>query len=507
MTKQKVIAHQVLPRHGEKREHLRQKGQFWTPSWIAEAMVKYALADGAQSLFDPAVGGGAFFKAAHEIGADVALRGVELYEDSLEAARSSGLTRADLFRVRTGDFLQMPLEQCPAIVGNPPYLRHHRIPKKKKEFLRAAFFQLSGVKLDGRAGLHVYFLIHALRLLNKNGRLAFILPADVCEGVFSTALFGWITRNYCLDAVVTFDAAATPFPGVDTNPVILLVRNALPVKTFKWCRCRLWGGVGLSRWIGTGLRRGKRNGLDVVERGITEGLRTGLSRAPLPTQEGYPLSRFARTMRGIATGENAFFFLTRDQMSDAELPQKYFIRAVGRTRDVLDGALTKKHLEHLDAAGRPTFLLSLSGQPASDFPKSVKNYLAKGQRLGLPDRALLQQRQPWYRMEVRAAPPILFAYLGRRNTRFIRNLAGAVPLTGFLCVYPASKSSDFVDRLFSALNDERTLANLGYVGKSYGGGAIKVEPRALERLIVPSAVVRQYGLDMFLTPQQAELAV
>ncbi len=68
---------------------------------------------------------------------------------------------------------------------------------------------------------YVYFLLRALQMLTEGGRLAFIMPADTCEGIFSTALWKWITANYYLEAVITFDPDATPFPKVDTNPVHL----------------------------------------------------------------------------------------------------------------------------------------------------------------------------------------------------------------------------------------------------------------------------------------------
>src|SRR5207248_8578647 len=97
--------------------------------------------------------------------------------------------------------------------------------------------------------------------------------------------------------------------------------------------------------------------------------------------------------------------------------------------------------------------------------------------------------------EVRSAPPILFAYLGRRNARFIRNNAGVVPLTGFLCVYPRQENREFVDRLWKVLQHPATIANLSLVGKSYGSGAIKVEPRALENLPLPASTMSQAGLD------------
>ena len=49
---------------------------------------------------------------------------------------------------------------------------------------------------------------------------------------------------------------------------------------------------------------------------------------------------------------------------------------------------------------------------------------------------------------------------------------------------PAELSAD---RLWELLSDPRTLDGLARVGKSYGNGAVKVEPRALERLQLPAA--------------------
>lgn len=69
-----------------------------------------------------------------------------------------------------------------------------------------------------------------------------------------------------------------------------------------------------------------------------------------------------------------------------------------------------------------------------------------------------------------------------------------VPLTGFLCVYPLDSSPDQVRRLWQALNHPDTLQNLALVGKSYGGGALKVEPRQLGELEISNPVLAQMGL-------------
>lgn len=187
--------------------------------------------------------------------------------------------------------------------------------------------------------------------------------------------------------------------------------------------------------------------------------------------------------------------MTSERVKSLRLPTGMFLRAIGRTRDHTDGrCLTSGHLDALDRQGRPTYLLSLGRTPVDALPPAVRAYLREGEAKGLPERPLIAQRKPWYRMETRLPPPWLFAYLGRRSCRFIRNEAGAVPLTGFLCVYPHQATGMDHDAATKVLNDERTLANLGRVAKSYGGGALKVEPRNLGRLAIPRAVIDDHGL-------------
>ena len=130
----------------------------------------------------------------------------------------------------------------------------------------------------------------------------------------------------------------------------------------------------------------------------------------------------------------------------------------------------------------------------STFCPVLRDYLESGEELKLPSRALIKQRQPWYKMEQREIPPLLFAYLGRRKVRFIKNEAGVLPLTSFLCVYPFCTDKTYIENLWQVLNHPDTLKNLMLVGKSYGSGAIKVEPRSLDKLSIPRYLVEKFNL-------------
>ncbi len=503
--------HQKLPAAGPEREALRQKGQFWTPAWVAEAMVAYVVGGGASTVFDPAVGVGAFLRATKSISEaidrNLEFRGTEIDPDVLEQAKGAGLGPRALAGVQIRDFVRdPPCTALAAIAGNPPYIRHHRLSRELKRELRGLAVNLIGAPLDGRAGLHVYFLLRALRLLAADGRLAFVMPADTCEGVFAPVLWQWITREYRLEVVVTFVPEASPFPGVDTNPVILMIRRAKPQDSFLWVRCDKGDSWELRDWLLRGCQEPPGPSVSVQRRAISEGLATGLSRAPSEVGEtGAVLGDFASVMRGIATGANDFFLLRRSEAEALQIPDEFLVPAIGRTRDVPGDRADTATIAALEKAGRPTLLFCPDGRPLERFPPSVRAYLQEGERLGLPQRALISTRRPWYKMERRAVPPILFAYLGRRNARFIRNLAGVVPSTGFLCVYPRQEDPEFLRQLWEVLSQPQTVANLALVGKSYGSGAIKVEPRALERLPLPPCALDEVGLSAPPKSKQMQL--
>lgn len=491
-----------LPSSWEARELLREKGQFWTPDWIAEPMVEYVLAGRDALLFDPAVGTGAFFRAAKvvasEKGLTVSFAGMEIDASILSQALEHGLDHDDIASVEIGDFvLHPPQRKFQAIVANPPYIRHHRLESEKKAQLRLLAAQLIGRPLDGRAGLHVYFLIRALSLLEQNGRLAFILPADTCEGKFAPDLWAWITRNFALDAIIAFAPEATPFPNVDTNPLIFFIRNAPAQPHLLWVKCHRPATNALKRWVRSGLASMSEQDLLVAVRDLDEGLSTGLSREPFPHQSTkYVLGDFVKVMRGVATGANNFFFVTIEKARHLGIPSEYFVRAIGKTRDVLTDEITENTITRLERLGRPTLLLTLRGNDVEAFPDSVRQYLREGERLGIPNRPLIAQRNPWYKMETRVPPPFLFAYLGRRNSRFIRNTARVIPLTSFLCVYPKHNTEEHVEQIWKIISHPDTVANLSKIGKSYGDGAIKVEPRLLEKLPIPDHVVEQSGFPL-----------
>lgn len=481
------------------REELREKGQFWTPDWIAENMVRYVLTDNSDHIFDPAYGMGAFFVAAKKISnRKISFLGTDIDPELIKEIEKNGILESkDLKNLHTDNFVKIALgKKYKAIVANPPYLRHHRISQSDKLELKTIASKYLGKELDGRAGLHIYFLILCLLSLEKNGKMSFIVSSDICEGVFSNTLWKWIAKNYQIEAALTFNGNATPFPNIDTNPIILFIKNSPPKNTLSWARCIEKDPEEIKKWIESGFNEKIVDKKKIVSssRSLSEAIETGLSRLPQTEIHKFTLGDFAYTMRGIATGNNNFFLLNKATVREFNLPSDYLIPVISRTRDLTGDIIDEKTFQELEKKNRPSFLLYINNEKAEDLPPALQRYLAYGEQNNVHKTTLIATRNPWFKMERRDPPAILFSYLGRRNSRFLINKAEALPLNGFLCIYPKSTKKSDLSKLIELLNHKEVLKNLFLVGKSYGSDAVKVEPRALERLPIPEYLVRQVGL-------------
>jgi len=228
---------QKLPASGDDREALRVKGQFWTPPWLAKVMAGWVTQDRPEVLFDPAVGPGTFFAAAREAGFTGEFHGFELHTNAFADGWKLGLKHDDFHHVQIADFISTSLpEKFSAIVSNPPYIRHHRLTQDQKLELKQLAQNHLGFSLDGRVGLHIFFLLKCLTQLAPGGRLAFLLPADVCEGISSSIFWNRICQQYRLIAAMTFADQAAPFPTVDTNAMVFLFTKEKPTEDFLWLR-------------------------------------------------------------------------------------------------------------------------------------------------------------------------------------------------------------------------------------------------------------------------------
>lgn len=481
-------------------EAIRTMGQVWTPAWVADAMAIILRSKLTGEILDPAVGPGALIAACKRLSVnDLKVTAYEIDESVLSMNHSeTEFAKSDFLKTIIDNFLEDSNDdKFSAIIANPPYLRHHKIPAELKNRCKKITQNVLGINIDARAGLHIYFLIQALSRLEENGKLVFLVPADTFEGVFAEKLWTAIATRFRIDGVVTMSSEVSAFPGVDTNAVIISISKNEPGKEMIWAKWQGSKPEDFSKAVEIAFNNdfieAEKLGLVCAFVSIKEAITRGFTRSQTSERvEGVPFVKIARAVRGIATGDNDFFVFTKKRMQEFGLKEESFVRTIMRVRDLPPSGLTSKDLENLDDDNRPTYLLSIDANTVL-YPK-LQEYINRGELSGLNKKALVSARKFWYFMEKREPVPILFAYLGRRNIRFTRVDVAIQPLTGFLCVYPQDNVT--AEALVTALNHPSTINELSKVGKSYGDGAIKVEPGGLRKLIVPWEAIVAAGITL-----------
>ena len=515
----------------------RVLGQFWTPRSIAQLMTQWAVQSSDDCILDPAFGSGVFLLAVldqlQHLGAAMTSRRVSGMELS-PLVFLMGLVNVLLRfpnvqpRLKWGDFLvpkrdpmavlkesvatyavraqQKPLpglemvvaptafpNQFDAIVCNPPYTRHHRLPEAYKSSWAAVMKQEYGIRLSRFSSLFAYFFVQAARMLAPTGRMAFITPAVVFEASYSRQVKAFIRQQLRLRAIVTFDETLSVFEGVDTAGCITLVEGAgtSATDTFTLVRIRKWPGPepvlrAIEQRDATTADWGTSHKVDLSE---LEPRRKwtiiGLENGRFDDEHFVPLSNIAHVMRGIATGANDFFVLSDSEVAEWGLEQAHLRPVLTKTREAPGYVFNKADFDRLKREGKKRWLLYLTEPVTPDTPEA--RYIQYGEVRNLHERSLVKTRPFWYAMEQRDPAPVYFTYLSRKRSRFIHNQANVLALNVFLCVYPTpaiSRDEIMLKALLAVLNSLIAKDSLRHVGRTYGGDTIKVEPREMDRLPV-----------------------
>jgi len=494
-------------------------GQFATPNALAVDIARYVESvlgrtKGSIRFADPSIGSGSFFSAALAVFGSQRISsavGVEIDPAFADAARNlwgdAGL------EVVRGDFTRVVAAgSCPpapnVILANPPYVRHHHMNREDKERLQGLTFKMTGVEVNGLAGLYVYFLLLATAWMENGGIAAWLIPSEFMDVNYGAAIKGFLADRVTLIRAHRFDPDDVQFGDALVSSVVLVFRKTTPAAAHA---VEFTFGGTLAEPHARDLVSRER--LRESRKWTVYPSHAKNDRHTLSDGKGPTLGDFFRVQRGIATGCNKFFVLDRADAKSLGLPGKYLRPILPSPRYLKTTSIDA------DGDGYPLLDRQLCVIDC-DLPEPVVEakypalwkYLQTAQSLGIMDGYLIGKRSPWYRQEQREPTPFLCTYMGRGSDdkqpfRFIWNRSKAIGTNLYLMLYPQNSLAAMLRRhpdraeAVHALLGQVTGHELRGEGRVYGGGLNKIEPSELARISATSFVELWPEIRSDLQPQ------
>lgn len=466
-------------------------GQFATPLALAQEIVKFGLslldANCPIHFLDPAFGTGSFYSALlHAIPRDriESAKGFELDAHYGEPARE--LWKHTPLDLELADFTRAlaPTEEetrFNLLICNPPYVRHHHIVNGEKVRLQNASQAACGIRVAGLAGLYCYFLGLSHVWIQRGGITGWLIPSEFMDVNYGQQVKRYLLEKVTLLRIHRFDPNDVQFEDAFVSSAIVWYRNEPPAADHKVEFT--FGGTlstpNITRTVSVAALRKESKWTRFPVSNVREGI------------VRYRLSDLFTITRGIATGNNRFFILTKEEIEANELPFEFFRPILPSPRHVSADEI-KSDEQGQPLLDRQLFLLDCrlaENEVKKRLPK-LWSYLEGGKEIA-SERYLCRHRKVWYFQDERQPAPLLCTYLGRtdgrsgRPFRFILNHSKATAANVYLLLYPQpaldraiSKDRAVLRKVWEALNNLSPSSILGE-GRVYGGGLHKLEPSEL----------------------------
>jgi adenine-specific DNA-methyltransferase len=482
--------------HDEARQ--KELGAFYTPPAMAAELTRWAVRSAGDRVLDPSFGGLVFLRAAHErlhaLGADGSamgerLFGIDLDDEAHSMARECG-SLLDEARLLDRDFFGVDPSDLPpmdAVVGNPPYIRYQGFngsAKRARELMAAA-----GVELTRLASSWAPFVVHATSFIASGGRLAQVLPAELLHAQYAGEVVEFLRREFEQVSIAVFEERV--FPGALEDVVLLFADG---------------------RGAGTGsteVRLIPCITVDDVRRGLAAPAAPAPSRSarggatkllaqllPANARDAYDhlaedprvrcLGELALVDIGTVTGANEFFVL-RERDSSA-IDNDLLRPAVCKAAQVAGARLTVADHRRLLDDDQPALMLVADGNTPEESLRTIQGHIEEGERARLHERYKCRIRDPWWALPApnTGPPDLLLTYCANDHPRLAVNEAQVLNTNTIHGVRVSGEITPAA--LAAAFYNSLTFLSVELVGRSYGGGVLKLEPTEAEAVLIPAPV-------------------
>lgn len=472
----------------------KARGAFFTPPELCAYVSRWAIRTPTDRVLEPSCGDAAFLVSGGARLLDLGaapdgpsslvtidqVYGVELHEASAREAALATARAGIRATILTGDFFDLdPTPTFDAVIGNPPYIRYQDFTGDARTKAQRRAME-AGRPMSGLASSWAPFLLHASRFLAPGGRLGLVLPAELLSVNYAAPVRAYLMENFATVELVLFEERV--FPGVTEEVVLLLAEGPggstehFTVRQFNDL-AQLASPVSPAHSWSPPSAEGKW---------VPALLDTSPSDtyARLLGDTFTPLSTWGSAYLGMVTGNNNYFTLTDAEAAARGMTEADLVRVSPPGSRHLRGAtFTERAWQELTEHGARGWLFY---PESDDLTPAAAAYIAEGEARGVHKAYKCRVRSPWWRVPMLPAADLLLTYMNHDTPRIVRNAAGVVHLNSIHGIrLHHGRRVVGRDHLPIAALNSMTMLGAEMVGRAYGGGILKLEPKEADLLPLP----------------------
>ena len=457
----------------------RDYGQFFTPPKIAHFMVEWILRGNPANILDPAFGLGVFYDEINKINTTKKAHFTGYEIDNRILTYLNSKTNHSNLTIINDDYLEADAGSFDGIICNPPYMRfqkflnrHNVLPQIEKKI---------GKRIAGYTNIASVFLVKAQKELNTNGRLAFIMPFEFFNTGYGKEVKKSLIEDHLLKQIIIFSNEKDVFPDATTTICILLCKKDGKKDSIKITSISNEDEISQVQEIDDFYQYEIRPTNLPYSKKWTPIISSLFYKKNIPS--GFCKVLFYGTfMRGIATGANEFFALSKTKIEELKLGDYNLRKCITKSPQIKKAIFTEDDFYALYNENKPIHCLDVKEHDKSE----VRSYIKYGEQLGYQRRYLTKNRNPWYKIEHRKPAPILIGVFSRGRLKVIRNYSSAINFTCFHSFYPNMFGGRYIDKLFIYFMSDRGQEIIKMNKRSYGNKLDKLEPGDLNDCLCPN---------------------
>lgn len=470
-----------------KKDSSEQKlrGAYYTPLQLANAMVSLVVSQNINNVLEPSCGDGVFLDSLASLNFinDIPdVTAVEIEPDEAEKVRNNYKENANV-HVLNEDFLgfyqQVYGKQTyDLILGNPPYIRYQYLTETQRD-IQSRILTSHGMKSNKLINAWVAFLVACVQLLSENGKIAFVIPAEILQVVYAEDLRLFLSNQFSKITLLTFEQLV--FPDIEQEILVFIGEKGKEEKGIRI--------IELSDLEDFKKLNLNSNGFQKLEHVKEKWTKYFVSAEEIKVIQSIrddkrftKFSDLALINVGITTGNNTYFSVDKATNKQYDL-SSVTLPLIGRSSHVHGVYFTDSDWQENIQDNKRAMLISFPDTPYETYPSKHKEYIKLGEKNGENKGYKCSIRDRWYIVPSVWIPDAFFLRRNNLYPKFVLNQCNAVS-TDTMHRIKFNEGVKAENVLLSYYNSI-SFAFTEICGRSYGGGVLEILPGEVGNIMLP----------------------